>query len=76
MPSSEYVAGQNGTPVKRTLSSPYTDDQSKTNGAAVAAKLAPTEIEKKDAGIVQLVIAVAGIYGSLYARPTVLLPPS
>ncbi|KAI0179975.1 UAA transporter [Hypoxylon sp. FL1284] len=52
--SSEYVAGQNSTPSKMAPQS---------NG--VASKAAPTPaLEKKDAGVAQLVIAVAGIYGS------------
>ncbi|KAK6189252.1 tyrosine/serine/threonine protein phosphatase [Pestalotiopsis sp. IQ-011] len=64
-PSSEFVSKQNGTPVKRT-SSYVIPKEAPTNGAALAGKSAVMlpEPEKKEAGIVQLVIAVAGIYGS------------
>lgn len=70
-PSSEYVTRQNGTPAKRTPSFNVAE-QVKANGAALANKvaIAPAETGEQEAGIVQLVIAVAGIYGSLYALPT------
>lgn len=66
-PSSEFVSKQNGTPVKRT-SSYVIPKEASSNGATLAGKSAVMlpEPEKKEAGIVQLVIAVAGIYGSLY----------
>lgn len=66
-PSSEFVSRQNGTPVKRS-SSYVIPKETQTNGAALAGKSAMMlpEPEKKEAGVVQLVIAVAGIYGSLY----------
>lgn len=69
--SSEYVTRQNGTP-KRTASFTVVDEagSTKTNGIAQVAEsiAAPSAMEQKEAGIVQLVIAVAGIYGSLYAH--------
>ncbi|KAK6071588.1 UAA transporter [Seiridium cupressi] len=64
-PSSEYVTRQNGTAPRRTASYNMAEE-AKSNGAAPASKsmVAPVETEKQEAGIVQLVIAVAGIYGS------------
>ncbi|KAI1769956.1 UAA transporter [Hypoxylon cercidicola] len=59
-PSSEYVHGQTSTPPKNT-----NEMALQSNGAAASAaagsKAGPA---KKDAGVAQLVIAVAGIYGS------------
>ncbi|KAK8088010.1 hypothetical protein PG997_002971 [Apiospora hydei] len=75
-PSSEYMDGQNSTSSKRNVD-PITAHSGKSNGAlshstkAAVASAAP--VEKADAGVLQLVIAVAGIYGSLSSRrhPTV-----
>ncbi|KAK6863938.1 hypothetical protein PG995_000466 [Apiospora arundinis] len=65
-PSSEYVGGQTSTPSKRYVD-PVVAHSDKSNGAlsppTKAAVAAP--VEKADAGVLQLVIAVAGIYGSL-----------
>ncbi|KAK8126690.1 UDP-Glc/Gal endoplasmic reticulum nucleotide sugar transporter [Apiospora kogelbergensis] len=73
-PSSEYVGGQTAAPSRRHVD-PVMAQSDKSNGAlspptkaAVAAS-----VEKADAGVLQLVIAVAGIYGSLRSsrrRPT------
>ncbi|KAK8050601.1 hypothetical protein PG994_012331 [Apiospora phragmitis] len=66
-PSPEYVAGQNATSDKRHAD-PIMAHSDKSNGAlspstkAAVAPVAP--VEKADAGVLQLVIAVAGIYGS------------
>lgn len=59
-PSSEYVTGRTSTPSKK-----YEGAAIQPNGAASKGAL-ETAQTKKDAGVVQLVIAVAGIYGSLY----------
>jgi solute carrier family 35 (UDP-galactose transporter), member B1 len=66
-PSSEYVTRQNGA-AANSVNFHSTVEPAPSNGAALAGKtaIAPREIEKKEAGILQLVIAVAGIYGSLY----------
>ncbi|KAI2472015.1 UAA transporter [Annulohypoxylon bovei var. microspora] len=56
-PSSEYVTRQTSTPKKRDSTTPQ------SNG--IASKTAPAPVlTKKDAGVAQLVVAVAGIYGS------------
>ncbi|KAI0845157.1 UAA transporter [Daldinia vernicosa] len=60
-PSSEYISHQNSTP--------KTNDEDKdvavrSNGAASKAAPALASSKKKDAGVAQLVVAVAGIYGS------------
>ncbi|KAK7941204.1 uncharacterized protein PG986_013591 [Apiospora aurea] len=66
-PSSEYMDGQNSTSSKRNVD-PIMAHSDKSNGAlshstkAAVASAAP--VEKADAGVLQLVIAVAGIYGS------------
>ncbi|XXH05052.1 tyrosine/serine/threonine protein phosphatase [Hypoxylon texense] len=57
-PSSEYVAGQTSTPTKN-----IDDIAFQPNGVASKAAQAPATA-RKDAGVAQLVIAVAGIYGS------------
>lgn len=58
-PSSEYVTRQISTPKK--------SDGAVTQSNGVASKAAPAPaLTKKDAGVAQLVVAVAGIYGSLY----------
>lgn len=59
-PSSEYVAGQTSTPSKNIDEIAF-----QSNGVATKAVSAPATA-RKDAGVAQLVIAVAGIYGSLY----------
>ncbi|KAI2639715.1 UAA transporter [Hypomontagnella submonticulosa] len=55
-PSSEYVTRQTATPSKRNE-----DVAIRSNGVAGKAVSAPV---KKEAGVAQLVVAVAGIYGS------------
>ncbi|XDG00711.1 hypothetical protein ABKA04_000326 [Annulohypoxylon sp. FPYF3050] len=56
-PSSEYVTRQISTPKK--------SDGAVTQSNGVASKAAPAPaLTKKDAGVAQLVVAVAGIYGS------------
>ncbi|KAF3063868.1 UDP-galactose transporter like protein 1 [Daldinia childiae] len=56
--SSEYISHQNSTPKKND-----SDVAVRSNG--VATKAAPAlASSKKDAGVAQLVVAVAGIYGS------------
>ncbi|KAI4862903.1 UAA transporter [Hypoxylon rubiginosum] len=57
-PSSEYVAGQTSTPSKNIDEIAF-----QSNGVATKAVSAPATA-RKDAGVAQLVIAVAGIYGS------------
>ncbi|KAI0010139.1 UAA transporter [Xylariaceae sp. FL0662B] len=56
-PSSEYVTRQNSTPIKMK-------DNMARQSNIVANTLTPTPTSAKDAGVAQLVIAVAGIYGS------------
>ncbi|KAI1457683.1 UAA transporter [Annulohypoxylon moriforme] len=56
--SSEYVTRQTSTPVKKR-------DSTAPQSNGVASKQAPAPaLTKKDAGVAQLVVAVAGIYGS------------
>lgn len=70
------------TPVRREISSEYFGRHSSpqsgktspganalSNGAATPGIAAGLEVDKKDAGIVQLMIAVGGIYASLCALP-------
>lgn len=59
-PSSEYISHQNSTPKKNNG-----DVAVRSNGNANKAAPALAS-SKKDAGVAQLVVAVAGIYGSLY----------
>lgn len=57
-------------PVERPPSAADVQRAEKTNGALSApAQAAVLPLEEKDAGVVQLVIAVAGIYGSLCVPP-------
>ncbi|KAI1877860.1 uncharacterized protein JN550_000042 [Neoarthrinium moseri] len=68
-PSSEYVTRQTGTPAKRKVSFDVADEtvangNGKGNGALRESRSAPATADRAEAGIVQLVIAVAGIYGS------------
>ncbi|OTB08636.1 hypothetical protein M426DRAFT_316647 [Hypoxylon sp. CI-4A] len=56
-PSSEYITHQTSTPSK-----PKYDAVPQSNGAATKREQPPTT--KTEAGVAQLVIAVAGIYGS------------
>ncbi len=60
---------------KETAEWESSDAKSKSNGS-VAAKAAPAAAAKADAGIVQLVIAVSGIYASLYAPSFLARAPS
>lgn len=60
-PSSEYTAGQSRTPLKAKEDSMAQRSNGATDGLH---KAAPIQ-EKKEAGLPQLVIAVAGIYASL-----------
>lgn len=70
-PSSEYVGGQNSTSGKKHVDSTMAHSD-KSNGAlgpsTRAVPVAAAAAEQADAGVLQLVIAVAGIYGSLYER--------
>lgn len=58
--SSEYVAG---SPTKRKVSF-HAPDVAEANGASHDKSVTAAPAEKKEAGLLQLVIAVAGIYGS------------
>jgi UDP-galactose transporter B1 len=60
--SSEYISKYDRIPRNREVAETATNGE--TNAAPVAAKQDPGD--KKEAGVVQLVIAVAGIYASLY----------
>ncbi|KAK7969084.1 UDP-galactose transporter-like protein 1 [Apiospora saccharicola] len=66
-PSSEYVGGQNKTPGKQHPD-PTMAHSDKSNGALSpstrAIPVAAAAAEQADVGVLQLVIAVAGIYGS------------
>lgn len=66
-PSSEYVGGQNKTSGKQQVDSAMAHSD-KPNGALKSSTRAvpAAAAEQADAGVLQLVIAVAGIYGSLY----------
>ncbi|ORY70119.1 UAA transporter [Pseudomassariella vexata] len=62
-PSSEYITRQTSTP-RRQVSFDM-DGEQKPNGASSApSKGAVATAEKQDVGVMQLVIAVTGIYGS------------
>lgn len=70
-PSSEYTTGQPRTPFKANEDSMAAQQ---SNGAAAPDGLynkAVSVLEKKEAGLPQLVIAVAGIYASLCVLPRV-----
>jgi solute carrier family 35 (UDP-galactose transporter), member B1 len=61
------------TPVRREVSSEYISKQTIAQAKREASELANGRakaemmpVDKKDAGVTQLVIAVAGIYASLY----------
>ncbi|OBT49571.1 hypothetical protein VE04_09884 [Pseudogymnoascus sp. 24MN13] len=76
--SSEYTSSADrvGTPTKisRTFDSPAAAAapmkvNGRVNGAVVAPTVAVKVEKKKQAGLVELVIGVAGIYASLYVPP-------
>jgi solute carrier family 35 (UDP-galactose transporter), member B1 len=67
-PSTEYVIRQNPAHKDRLdVDMVHADN---TNGVL---KVLTRDTEEKEAGLLQLVIAVAGIYGSLYAQLPLIL---
>lgn len=70
-PSSEYISKSDRSP-KRMVATPA-EASPKANGNARAVAVAPASPSTKDAGVVTLIIDVAGIYASLYVPAP---PPS
>jgi hypothetical protein len=67
-PSSEYISKSDRSP-KRMVATP-TEVSPKANGKAAGGAVAPAP-STKEAGVVTLIIDVAGIYASLYVpRPS------
>lgn len=63
-PSSEYVTRQTSTPSK--MRDEMTPQPNGVDSKIATVPVPAPAMAKKDAGVAQLVIAVAGIYGSLY----------
>lgn len=63
-PSSEYISKSDRSP-KRMVATPA-DASPTANGNANSAAVAPAPPSTKDAGVVTLIIDVAGIYASLF----------
>lgn len=80
-PSSEYVKGDSyGTPSRspRNMNMDKETEKSlsQTNGKTNGTAVAPAHIETEGPGVLQFLIAVGGIYGSLYAISTQVYPQS